>query len=68
MCSSDLLEKSKEKIGLPIIEIKGKAYAGTILGGVYQIMSLTDDKNDFKVEEVWPQGESPELKFLTRGQ
>jgi len=57
------LEKSKEKIGVPIIEIKGKAYAGTRLGGVYQLLSLPDDKNGFKVEEVWRQGRSSELKF-----
>jgi len=57
------LEKSKERIGVPIIEIKGKAYAGTMLGGVYQILSLLDDKNGFKVEEKRRQGRSPELKF-----
>ena len=48
------LEKSKERIGVPIIEIKGKAYAGTTIGGVYQIVSLADDKSGVKVEEVWP--------------
>ncbi len=57
------LEKSKERISVPIIEIKGKAYAGTILGGVYQSLPLTDDKNGFKVEEVGGQGRAPELQF-----
>ncbi|MDD4274216.1 MAG: FapA family protein [Desulfobacter postgatei] len=61
------LEKSKERNGVPIIEITGKAYAGTTLGGVYQIVSLTDDQNGFTVEEVWPQGRYPELQFLKRG-
>jgi len=59
------LEKSKEKISVPIIEIKAKAYAGTILGGIYQNLPLTDDKNGFKVEEVWGQGRAPELQFTT---
>lgn len=61
------LEKSKERSGVAIIEITGKAYAGTTLGGVYQTVSLTDDRNGFTVEEVWPQGGYPELQFLKRG-
>jgi hypothetical protein len=61
------LEKSKERSGVAIIEITGKAYAGTTLGGVYQTVSLTDDRNGFTVEEVWPQGRYPELQFLKRG-
>ena len=60
------LEKSKEKIGVPVIEIKGKAYAMTNLGGVYQIFSLTDEKEDFKVKELWHQEKSPELHFISR--
>lgn len=60
------LEKSKEAMGIPVIKIKGKAYAGTRFGGVYQTLTLEDDKNFFKVEELWPQGELPELK-LTLG-
>nr|WP_320016403.1 FapA family protein [uncultured Desulfobacter sp.] len=59
------LETSKERIGVPIIEINGKAYAGTILGGVYQRFPLTDDKNGFKVEEVEGQGRVPELQFTS---
>jgi len=57
------LEKSKEIIGTPIIEIGGKAYAGTNLGGVYQVFTLTNEKTDFKVEELCCQGKSPELQF-----
>ena len=46
------LEKSKETVGASIIEIKGRAYAGTMLGGVYQNSTLMDDKVGFSVEEV----------------
>lgn len=60
------LEKSKEIIGTPVIEIGGKAYAGTNLGGVYQVFPLTNEKTDFKVEELWRQGTSPELQFISR--
>ncbi|WP_245619845.1 FapA family protein [Desulfobacter vibrioformis] len=57
------LEKSKEIIGIPIIEIGGKAYAGTNLGGVYHVFTLTNEKTDFKVEELCRQGKPPELQF-----
>jgi hypothetical protein len=57
------LEKSKETVGDPVIEIKGVAYAGTMLGGVYLSSALMDDKNGFKVEEVLSQDQSSELKF-----
>nr|WP_319396952.1 FapA family protein [uncultured Desulfobacter sp.] len=57
------LEKSKETAGVPIIEIKERAYAGTTLGGVYQNLALKDDKNGFQVEEIVHQKGSPELKF-----
>lgn len=57
------LETSEKRISVPIIEIKGTAYAGTMLGGVYQRMPLRDDKNGFKLEEVRGQGRAPELKF-----
>ena len=59
------LETSKQRIGVPIIEVKGKAYAGTNLGGVYQRLPLTDDKNTFKVEELVGQGRVPELQFTS---
>ena len=58
------LEKSKERIGVPVIEIKGTAFSGTNLGGVYQVLHLAEDKNNFKIEESWHQGMSPELKFV----
>ncbi|NDY74014.1 DUF342 domain-containing protein [Desulfobacter hydrogenophilus] len=57
------LEKSKERIGVPIIEIKEKAYAGSMLGGVYQLLSLSGNKDGFKVEEKWGQGRAPELQI-----
>ena len=57
------LEKSKETVGVPMIEIKGRAYAGTMLGGVYQNFTLMDDKTGFTVEEVVHQKQPPELKF-----
>jgi hypothetical protein len=57
------LEKSKETVGVSVIEIRGKAYAGTMLGGVYRISALMDDKNGFKAEEVLSKDQSPELKI-----
>lgn len=57
------LEKAKEKIGDANIDVKGKAYAGTVLGGVYQSLSISDDKSGFKVKEVLGQGPLPELQF-----
>lgn len=57
------LEKAKETTGLPVIKIRGKAYAGTMLGGVYQILPLKDDKISFKIEEVWRKEGAPEIKF-----
>ncbi|NWH05447.1 DUF342 domain-containing protein [Desulfobacter latus] len=60
------LETSKKSIGIPIIEIKGTAYAGTTLGGIYQRMPLRDDKTGFKIEEVRGQGRAPELRFTPR--
>ena len=57
------LEKSKETVGVPTIEINERAYAGTTLGGVYQNLALKDDKNGFQVEEIVHQKGSPELKF-----
>nr|WP_319495443.1 FapA family protein [uncultured Desulfobacter sp.] len=57
------MEKSKETAGVPMIEIKGRAYAGTMLGGVYRICALMDDKTGFKVEEVVRQNQTTELKF-----
>ncbi|MCG8552428.1 MAG: FapA family protein, partial [Desulfobacterales bacterium] len=58
------LEKSKEKIGDSIIEIKDKAFAGTMLAGVYRSVSLSDDGNGIKVKEVLGQEELPELQFI----
>nr|WP_320190353.1 FapA family protein [uncultured Desulfobacter sp.] len=57
------LEKAKKEKGVSIIEIKGKAYAGTVLGGVYRVMSLSDDGKGFKVKEVYRKGQYPELQF-----
>lgn len=58
------LEKAKENTGDSVIDIKEKAYAGTMLGGVYQSLAMSDDGNAFKVKEVLGQGAFPELQFV----
>lgn len=59
------MEKSRESNGVPIIEIKGLAHAGTRLGGIYQVLTLEEDKKGFKVEEVQHQGVSSELQVTS---
>jgi len=62
------LEKSKETAGIPVVEIKGNAYSGTNIGGIYQVFPLADEKKGFKVEELRRRGRAPELRFIDLNQ
>lgn len=57
------LENTRKQNSIPKIEIKGKAYFGTNLGGVYKMLSLAEDKTRFKLEELYDPKKSPMLKF-----